>query len=139
MTPTLKSAPLLAAILALGMTGTALAQADGGTQIRPRPAAPMAQQDGSGQAYWGTGRSDRHQGRWADDDDDDDDDRGWFGFGRDDDDRGRRDRSHATRRSGDCDSRGGRSRAQAQPAPGSVAPPANGLFNNGAAPRAQSN
>ncbi|MBK1637206.1 hypothetical protein [Rhodovulum adriaticum] len=59
------------------------------------------------------------------------DDRGWFFFGR----HGERDRGHDR----DCDDRSSARSGQQPAAPGSVAPPANGLFNNGATPKVQTN
>ena len=65
--------------------------------------------------------------RVSGDDDDDDDDRGWFGRGHDDDDDDDDD---------DCDDDDDAcAGALGNPAPaGTVAPPANGLFGNGAPP-----
>jgi hypothetical protein len=90
--------------------------------------------------------------------DDDDDDRGffvssrWLRWGDDDDDHGRRSRSsgryadddHGRRHGHDDDDDDddcyGRNCGASNPAPaGSVAPPANGLFGNGAAPQVQVN
>lgn len=68
------------------------------------------------------------------DDDADDDDGGWFRRGHDDDDDGEdcEDDDHEEN-DDDCKGAGGRS----NPAPaGTVAPPANGLFGNGAPPAA---
>jgi len=137
---TISAKPILAGLLvALALPPMAEAQQTGAPieqsrpQIAPRNAPPQAGQADQTQRYlYGERRHDDRRARRDDDDDDydyDDDDRGWFFFGR----HGARDR--------DCDDRGRRSgrSSQSPAAPGSVAPPANGLFNKGAAPKAQVN
>lgn len=95
-------------------------------QILPRkPAATAGQTDQSRQFGERRDHGERHARN------DRHDDHGWVFFGR----HGDRERGHDRDR--DC---GDRARSSQQPAaPGSVAPPANGLFNNGAAPKVQSN
>lgn len=78
--------------------------------------------------------------RVSGDDDDDDDDGGWFRRGHDDDDDEDEDDDDDDDDCDDDDDDDGCTGARGNPAPaGSVAPPANGLFGNGAPPVAVTN
>lgn len=74
--------------------------------------------------------------RVSGDDDDDDDDGGWFRWGHDDDDDECDEDDGDKGESKDCGAASGK--GNAAPA-GTVAPPANGLFGNGAPPVAVTN
>lgn len=71
-------------------------------------------------------------------DDDDEDDGGWFGRWRDDDDEDEDEDDDCDDDDDDDDCKGAGGRANPAPA-GTVAPPANGLFGNGAPPQAVTN
>lgn len=137
---TISKTILAGAALAVALSSAAFAQeaqaptdqpaasAEAQPPILPRkPAATAGQTDQIRQ--FGDRRE--HHERHARNDGHHDD--GWFFFGR----HGDRDRGHDRDR--DCDDRGCARGSQQPAAPGSVAPPANGLFNNGAAPKVQSN
>ncbi|OLS53825.1 hypothetical protein [Rhodovulum sulfidophilum] len=132
------SLPLLAACLALGLSGAAVAQSagaslTGATPTGPDPSRLMAGQTGSGACLAGSARHESHRGAWHRGDDH----HGRGGRYRDDDwcqDRSR-DRSAAC--NSDYDRRSGGGQALRAPAPGTA--PANGFFDNGTAPRARSN
>ncbi|MBK5924865.1 hypothetical protein CCR90_14035 [Rhodovulum sulfidophilum] len=132
------SLPLLAACLALGLSGTAFAQTAGAAPtnsgpISSGPSRIIAQQAGSGGCLLQSGRHDRHRdlSRRGEDH------HGRGGAYRADDWRQNLSRDRSAACSRDCDRRSGGGQAMRAPAPGTL--PANGFFGNGTAPRARSN
>ncbi|MBL3584628.1 hypothetical protein JMM61_04465 [Rhodovulum sulfidophilum] len=132
------SLPLLAACLAFGLSGAAVAQSAGASLTGAAPTGPdpsrlMAGQTGSGACLAGSARHESHRGAWHRGDDH----HGRGGRYRDDDWRQDRSRDWSAACSRDCDRRSGGGQALRAPAPGTL--PANGFFANGTAPRARSN
>ncbi|ARC87775.1 hypothetical protein [Rhodovulum sp. MB263] len=135
------SLPIIAACLALGLSGAAVAQSAAPTGLTvptgPDLSRPMARQAGSGVCLAGGARHESHRGLWHRGDDH----HGRVGRDRDDDRRPDRSQDRNQGRCStpgfDCDRRSGGGQAMRAPAPGT--PPANGLFDNGAAPRARTN